>query len=179
MNPGSEELERLISRHLDGECTPAEAEYFRDLLANDRAVRARYHAARELDVLLRAAMRSALVRRPARGTRAAGLQSRWVRTAALAAAAGLAALVWLHPSQRSQPGGRRTAEAGSVSSWFTPAPATPDIVEPVPVSYERPALRVRGTERNWIIVPGRDAGRYLVIEVDHVRTHVISVHRDF
>lgn len=178
MSPGSDELERLISRHLDGECTPAEAEYFRDLLANDRTVRARYHAARELDVVLRAAMRSALGR-PTRGTKAAGLQSGWVRTAALAAAAGLAAVVWLHPSPRSESGARRTAEAGAVSSWFAPAPATPDIVEPVPVSYERPALRVRGTERNWIIVPGRDAGRYLVIEVDHVRTHVISVHRDF
>lgn len=178
MSPGSDELERLISRHIDGECTPAEAEYLRDLLANDRTVRARYHAARELDAVLRAAMRSALGR-PARGTNAIGLQSRWVRTAALAAAAGLAALVWLHPSQRPEPGGRRTAEAAAVSSWFAPAPATPDIIEPMPVTYERPALRVRGTERNWIIVPGRDAGRYLVIQVDHVRTHVISVHRDF
>lgn len=178
MSPGSEELERLISRHLDGECTPAEAEYLRDLLANDRVARARYHAARELDALARVAMRTALGR-PAGVAGAARFRSRGLRGAALAAAAVLAALVWLHPPQGPVSSGDRSVATAAAPSWFAPAPATPDIIESIPVSYERPALRVQGTQQNWIIVPGRDAGTYLVIEVEQVRTHIIGVHRDF
>jgi hypothetical protein len=52
-------------------------------------------------------------------------------------------------------------------------------VEPLPPGYERPELRLRGTQRDWIVIPGDQPGTYLVIQVDHVRTHVIGVHRDF
>jgi hypothetical protein len=54
-----------------------------------------------------------------------------------------------------------------------------DMIEPLPTAYERPELRVRGTQRDWIVLPADEPNTYLVIEVNHVRTHVIGVQRDF
>jgi hypothetical protein len=89
-------------------------------------------------------------------------------------------MAWLHPTQRTtNPEPTRLAQAASIGSWFAPATPQGDAVEALPSAYERPELRVRGTEREWIVIPGQEPGSYLVIEVDHVRTHVIGVHRDF
>ena len=52
-----------------------------------------------------------------------------------------------------------------------PAGAQPgDAVQELPVAFERPQLSLRGTQRDWIVIPGREPGSYMVIEVDRVRT---------
>lgn len=178
MSPRSDDLERLFSRSLDGECTSAEADFLRDLLANDRDARAAFREMQDLDVNLRIAMREALGR-PTGGSLGRASRVRAARAVALAAAAVLAAVVWLHPTDRTVPQAGNPTQASAAGSWFAPISPARDTVEPVPVSYERPALRVRGTQRNWILVPGEQPGTYLVIEVERVRTHVIGVHRDF
>lgn len=176
MTYDTDKLEHLLSRHLDGECTPQEEQLLRSLVRREPEVRARLKDYERLDREVGDALRAALGRTP----RAAGI--RWTRigrNVVVAAAACLAAAAWLQPRlapRRPGAGGTQQASAGS---WFAPAASEGDTVEPTPPGYERPEVRLRGTQRDWIVIPGDEPGTYLVIEVDHVRTHVIGVHRDF
>lgn len=171
-----DKLEHLLSRHLDGECSPQEEQVLRSLLRHEPAMRARLRDYERLDRQIGDALRAALGRAP-RVSR-----SPWARLGRgviVAAAACLAAAAWLQPRlSPTGPGASRTQQA-SVGSWFASAGPEVDTVEPTPPGYERPELRLRGTQRDWIVIPGDQPGTYLVIEVDHVRTHVIGVHRDF
>ncbi len=179
MTPGFDDrLERLLSRHLDGECTPEEQQLLRSLARRDREVHAWLEEQRRLDRAVGDALRRAL-NRPARP---AVLQAPWPRIAkslAVAVAACLAALAWLQPRLPAAPPRPDRPQQASMASWFAPAAPPSDTVEPLPSGYERPELRLRGTQRDWIVIPGDEPGAYFVIEVNHVRTHVIGVHRDF
>lgn len=178
MNDTTNNLERVFSRYLDGECTPAERDQLESLLSQDAEVRELFEDYRDLDQQVGEALRAALGRAPRRPP----ARLYWVRLGkglAVAAAASLAAITWLHSTQSTTrtPGpGSRTAQA---ASWFAPLTPATDVVQPVPSAYTRPELRVRGTQRDWIVIPGDRPGEYLVIEVDRVRTHVIGVHQDF
>jgi len=174
-----EQLERLISRELDGECTRAERKHLRQVLDRQPDVRARYEEMHAVDRAARDALRHALGR-SSETLRLAARRPGWMRGLLVAVAAGLATLVWLHPGQR---GGRvpasparPRAEAG-LTAWRPTSPR--DVVEPVPAAYERPELRWRGTQREWIIIPGDGPNVYMLIEMDQVRTHIIGVHRDY
>jgi anti-sigma factor RsiW len=179
MTDGSDSLERRFSRYLDGECTAGEHQRLKSLLRADPRARASFEQYRSLDRQVGDALRMALGRWPQTVPKRT-LWARVGRGLAVAAAACLAAMAWLHPAQRTtNPGPTRPAQAASIGSWFAPAAPQGDAVEALPSAYERPELRVRGTEREWIVIPGQEPGSYLVIEVDRVRTHVIGVHRDF
>ncbi len=172
----TDKLEHLLSRHLDGECSPQEKQVLRSLLRREPEARARLEDYERLDQAVGAALQAAMGRTP----RSFGRPwARVGRGVVVAAAACLAAAAWLQPRlSPSDPGASRTQQA-SAGSWFAPATLEGDTVEPTPPGYERPEVRLRGTQRDWIVIPGDRPGTYLVIEVDHVRTHVIGVHRDF
>ena len=178
MNLESDKLERLLSRHLDGECTPAEEQLLRTLLRREREARTLLDEYRSLDEQVGDALRQALGRL-ARLRVVRGKWARVGRSVAVAVAACLAALAWLQPRLPPTRPGPNQPQQASAASWFAPAAPEGDTVEPLPPGYERPELRLRGTQRDWIVIPGDQPGTYLVIEVDHVRTHVIGVHRDY
>ena len=174
-----EKLEHLITRYLDEECSADDRQLLESLLHHDAEVRALFDDYRRLDRCVgdavRAALAPTLAVHPVRTAR-----FRFSKTLTVAAAACLATLVWLQPTTTPRgPGKHGPHQAALAGSWFAPNTPQADAVEPVPSAYERPELRLRGTQRDWIVIPGNEPGTYMVIEVDHVRTHVIGVHRDF
>jgi hypothetical protein len=184
MSPSLEQVERLITRYLDGECSPDERELMDRLMSEDAEVRTLFEEYEVIDREIRLAVRQAL----SRGGRRAPLRSRWRRAGkalAVAAAACLALLAWLRQGQQPAPAaGNGAHQAGAVHAnraGGSPLPAdlAGDMIRTLPPAYERPELRVRGTQRDWIVIPGERSGTYLIIEVDRSRTHHIGVHRDF
>lgn len=175
MSEGSHRLEHLLWRYLDGECTPEERELVEGLAREDRQVRTALASCRRLDLLVGEALHGAVGRSAYRAA-ARTWRARVGRGVAVAVAACLAALAWLYPGT----GGRDadTARAAQGSWFMTPAPQL-DAAAPLPSAYVRPELRLRGTARDWIVIPADEPGRYLVIEVERVQTHVIAVHRDY
>jgi anti-sigma factor RsiW len=177
MTHDTDNLEHLFARHLDGECSPQEEQVLRSLLRRQPELRAQLRDYARLDREIGDALR-ATMGRPSR----VSPSSPWARIGRgvlLAAAACLAAMAWLQPRlSPNHAGANRTRQAG-MASWFAPAAPEGDTIEPTPPGYERPEVRLRGTHRDWIVIPGDQPGTYLVIEVDHVRTHVIGVHRDY
>ena len=180
MTRGSDRLEHLFSRHIDGECTPEECRLLEALLRDDPEARQLYEDYRQLDEQFGTALQQAWAA-PVRARRPRPLWVRIGRNALVAVAASVAALLWLQPTRPSTPTprGKHPVQAAASTGWFAPAPQHPDVVEPVPGVYERPQLRVGGTQRDWIVVPGDEPRQFMVIEVNRVRTHVIVVHQDF
>lgn len=182
MSPEADKLEHLFSRAIDGEASAADRELLAALLKSDARMQALFNEYRSLDRAAGEALRQAAGRRP-RVVTLGGFWRRSGRTLLVAAAAGLAAVLWLQPMEQHWDGRAETApqQAGSVSmpSWFVPSVPRGDVIEPVPTAYERPELRVRGTERNWLLIPGDRPGEFFVIEANRVRTHVIVVQQDF
>ena len=176
-----DDLERLFSRYLDGECTAQERQRLHTTLRTDAAARAEFEAYRELDRAVGQAMRQAMGRTepaPAWWT----VRFRLATGLTLAAAACVALFLWLRPlgpGNHVPPPGSGTSQAAAIPSWFVAPGPQGDEVGPAPAAYERPELRVRDTRRHWLVVPAPEPGRYLIIEVDRVRTHVIGVHQDF
>lgn len=176
MSRESERLEHLISRCLDDECSPQERELLDNLVDHDPQTRALYDEYSNLDRAIGAALHTAMDRVPARPP----LRVWWspaARLATVAAAACLAAMAWVQPFMAAP--GSHDARPQQAASWFAPLVPAGDAVQELPLGFERPQLGVRGTQRDWIVIPGREPGSYLVIEVDRVRTHRIAIHRDF
>ena len=175
MNTPSEHLERLFTRNLDGECTPAERRQLDDLLRENPQVRADFENYRRLDELVGHAVRDAMGARPK--TIQMPAWRRVARLAGLAAAACLAAAAWLYPGNPPQKANSDASQATMLGSWFAPVAADP--VEAVPVEYERPGVRERGTRRDLIVIPGDEPGTYMVIELEHVRRQPSGAPQDF
>ncbi len=179
MNQSSEQLERLISRLLDDESTPAQRRELRAMTRSSPAAQALFEEYAALDREAGCAMRQALGRtltlRPASGP--------WVRFGrliAVAAAACLAAGVWLGAPGGKSANSRGRTERASSTGWFAPGQTGDQAAEPVgPSDYERPHVRLRNTQRDWIVIPGSRPNEYLLIEVDRVQTRVIGIKRDF
>ncbi len=187
MNPPNERLEHLFSRYLDGECDPAEARLLESLLDEHADVRAAFDEYRRFDAAIGDAMRLALGRAPAtdtlaRAARGAATPKLWLyygRYAAVAAAAVVALATWLRPPHAQTAGGRENGKLQQAASWFAaPQPAV-DSVEQLPRAFERPEVGLRGVQRDFLVVPGDRPGTYMVVEVDHVRTHAVRLHQDF
>ena len=183
MTAGNDRLEHLFSRVIDNEATPAERALLESLVREHPHVRSSFDDYRRLDDAFGAALRAA-AGTPGRQT--IPVRVRWWtragQAAAVSVAACLAVAAWLHPRPPGTgPVSKPLQRAGAVApaSWFAPPPARADVVEPVPVMYERPAVKVRGIERRWLIVPGDEPGVFRVIQVERVRTHAIPVERDF
>jgi ferric-dicitrate binding protein FerR (iron transport regulator) len=173
------ELERLISRYLDDEATREQRRRLRQIERSDPAAAARVDEYASLDREVGRALRQAMGRSHAfPRTRSPGL--RLVLGPAIAAAACLAMMLWLGAPRLSQSGSTdKTRQAGS---WFSrPAAASPsaETDQPFMQSFERPRLRVRDTNSDWILVPGARPGEFMIIEVNRVRTRAIAIQNDF
>lgn len=168
-----EPIERLITRVLDGEASPAEAARLDALRQADPDVRALYDETARLDALLGSSLRAALeppacpvIRFPRRGERI-------TRYVVGTIAAAIAALAWLQPVRPPEPAGLPLVQAGMNKPQILG-----DVIEPLPSSFETPELRIRGTEREWILIPADQPGLYWVIEVDRERTQIVPLKSD-
>jgi anti-sigma factor RsiW len=174
--PQHDDLERLISRCLDEECTPQEHRTLNARLRRDPSAAALFeeHSAldREVGHALRRALRHTSVR-----PRALPLWERAARICVVAAAACLAMLFWLRPG-----GETSVQQAGVVPgapSWFASPPTVRDALIESPERFDRPQIRVGQPDINWIVVPSDKPGEFLVIEVNRVLTRTVHIHQDF
>ena len=181
MRPGSEELDRLITRFLDEEADTIERRKLSALERTDPEIAALVEEYVTIDREVAGAMRHAL----GRGFMLPRRRSAWVyvrQLTGLAAAAALTLFVWIgmprHPANANGP-----AQAGS-ASWFQPA-AHPqqelphDEFRPDAQWFDRPHEAVRDRAREWIIVPGERPGEYMIVEVNRVQTRAVTIQRDF
>lgn len=176
MSETSDQLERLISRFLDDECSPGERRELNAALRSDPNARALYEETAALDREVGHAMRAALGRTLKPQT-TRGVWPRIGRVVALAAAACLVLMVWLAPPRTDN--GKLAGPVQNGGSWFaSPAPAAGELQVEKPL-YDRPALRLRHTQRDWIIIPGKQPNEYLLIEVDRVQTRFKGIQEDF
>lgn len=187
-----ENLDRLISRFLDEECSDEERRQLNDELDRDPLARSRFdeYAAldREAGTALRWVMSSA---DPVAMTDSAAPQAGrllslqryrpWLHWAAGAAAAVLGLLAWLQPPRPDGAGNGNGIQLGKagMSSWFAPPPDNPESFLPVPAAYERPQYRIEQTQREWIMIPAETPGQFYLIQVDRRRTHGIALQSEF
>ncbi len=177
----SPELERLITRYLDREATVRERRELHARMQSDPAVAALVAEAADLDREIGRAMRAALGRPAEATSKPRSLWRRIGQLGTLAAAAALILAVWTSPLRMAATTDRPLTQQAGVApagSWF--APVTPrDVVREVNPSYERPQLRLRSTERNWLIIPADRPGEYLLIEMDQIQTQSVLLESDF
>jgi hypothetical protein len=182
------ELERLMSRVLDGEASECEARALQDAMASNAEIRAEFETLRELDLHARAALQLLAAtdpfRNPIRETSQSGRRPVRVYTLgwsglALAACLGLFAWSvgldkWLTPPEDKQDNRAR----GSLVQRPRPPVADEFLTDAPPLS-DRPQVSLRDTERRWLVVPDKVARNYVLIEVRLERMHAINVFADF
>lgn len=175
------ELDRLITRCLDEEAAPQERRRLKRLMRRDPEVAAVVEETFALDREAGAAMRSALGRTVPFGSLHRVRPGWFAQATWFAAAACLLLAAWvLGPNSAPVSLTGSVAQAGPAqASWFAPLTPRDSIKQDVNPAYEQPQVRVRATDRNWIIVPGDSAGEYLLIEVDRVKTRGIALQTDF
>lgn len=175
MSDPTHDLERLISRYLDDECTRPERRELNARLRHDPHAAALFEEHAALDREVKHALRAALRHTPER-RRPLPLWERTARVVVVAAAACLAVMFWLAPPHK--PGTSEPAQAGA-GSWFANLPTTGDTFVERPERFNRPVNWVGKPEGRWIIVPSDRPGEYLVIEVNRVLTRRVHVQQDF
>lgn len=176
MSEPTHDLEHLISRCLDEECTSRERRELNARLRRDPEATARFEEHSALDREIKHALRSALGHAPARH-RPLPLWERAARTFALAAAACLALALWFAPAKQTMPrDGQPPTQAGS---WFASLPTAGDTLVDSPSGLYRPHIQLRQPDTNWIVIPSDTPGEFLVIEVNRVRTKTIQIQKDF
>lgn len=174
----SAELDRLISRFLDDECSADERRVLRRTLRDDPAAAALYEEYTALDREVGHAMRSALGRHTDRPVGRS--VRRWLsQLVGLAAAASLVALVWVEGPRRGASEKGPAHAASHSNGWFRTNGLGIDSTRPNSLAYDRPHIPVHQTARDWILIPGEHPGEFMVIEVDRVRTRAIGIHEDF
>lgn len=171
-----EQLERLISRVLDGEASPAEQAQLDAARRADPQAQALWNDTQRIDDLVGAAVRDEMS--PPAPIIQFPRHYRAARFVVGAIAAGIAMLAWLHPLAPA-PDRQKMPQPRPVQAGLTGAPANADVIEPLPSSYERPEVRVRGTAKDLILIPADQPGLYWVVEVDHEQTHVVPLGSDF
>ncbi len=175
MSDPSHDLEHLISRYLDNECTRRERRELNAELSRDPESAALFeeHAAldREVKHALRATLRHTPVRR-----RPLAPWEQAARVVVVAAAACLAVMFWFAPP--NEPQTPTPAQAG-VQSWFASPPTAGDAFVERPERLNRPINWVGKPETKWIVVPSDQPGEYLVIEVNRVLTRYVHIQQDF
>lgn len=189
MRTPSENLEHLISRYLDDEAGPEDRRALDAALREDLKAQALFDESVSLERELRAALRAAGRRAGCvYPTVARRRRLGWGGLAALGMAASLAAAFWIFPiARQTQNGGQGGTHAGqntswggqNGSSWFAPPPAPGDSFVAEPPAAAAPHIRIEDTEREWIVVPGRRAGEFLIVEVKHIRAQRVRIERDF
>jgi len=176
MDRQTNDIERLISRWLDGEATAEERRRFKQIVRDDPAARELMRKTVAVDRAVSQAMYRAL--RPQLQPATTKLRIRLAQLGGFGVAAGLLLALWLvHEQPRN--GVRLAGPAQASVSWFAPPTAAADRIAPVEPADERPQVQVRDTQRDWIIVPGCEPGEYLLIAIDRVRTRAVRIERDF
>ncbi|MBK9127090.1 MAG: hypothetical protein IPM13_04745 [Phycisphaerales bacterium] len=179
MNTDREQLEHLITRVLDGEATATERAALHRRLDADPLAKRLFEEHRALDALAGEALRAAAGRSASR-RQLQFIQLPWVRYGLGAVAAAAAILIWLSPQHRLESPAREAApEHASVANWLRPGAFTADVVAPLPASFERPQVKVRGSQQDYIVLPADQPGTYWIIEVDREQTHAIRIYRDY
>jgi len=178
MSGTSNELERLISRFLDGESDAVERAALNQKLRSDPAARALYEEHAALNREVGQALRQAL----GRTIDIRGGRSPWQRVGRLVAtavAAGVALAMWWGMPRSDKPADRTSRLAAQSGGWGqTPAGWDEAVWQDEPV-FDRPQVQQRATQRNWIVIPSGRPDEYLVIAVDQVRTRSIGVDADY
>lgn len=173
-------LERLVSRYLDQECSDEERRELQALVRRDADAASFLDEYVDLDREINYSLRRATGRAPVRRHVVTGW-ARLRRTLALGVAAAIAVFLWYSPalrqdvSQSPAASGRQATSA----SWFAPPPKVGDVLVDDAVRFERPQVRLEKDDSNWIVVPGERPGEFLVIEVKHVRSRTIPLQDDF
>ena len=183
-------LDHLFTRELDGQTTPDERDLLDRLRGEYPHVKQEFASLQRLDHAVGDALRLAA----GKPRHMIPLRRRWSRFGKgliVTAAAGIAAMAWLgqqpkatDPLNSVMRNGQNSQQAAlvggpSMPSWFAPPAPQIDTVEPMPAAYVRPELRVRGTQRDWLVIPGKQRGVYFVVEIERVGTQVFGVHQDF
>jgi hypothetical protein len=171
----SDNLERLVSRYLDGECSREERKQLKAMLRRDSAAEDFFEETAALDRELGRAMRQSLGRTLVIRRR----PPLWVRVSRVAGLSAAACLAWVvlrtpQPDTAGQSDPARVQRA----SWFAPQPTAADSMAAQPES-ERPQVRMDKMDRRWIVVPGDTPGEFLVVEVKRVKTRTFPVQEDF
>jgi len=176
MSEAEHDLERLISRCLDDECTPAERRALNAQLRRDASAAALFEEHSALDREVKQALSRGL-RRPVAGRRVRSLRERVARICVVAAAACLALLFWIEPDRQTS--SQHAGMAPQSPSWFASPPTMGDTLIEQPVRFDRPQIRVGKPDVGWILVPSDTPGEFLVIEVNRVLTRTVHVQYDF
>lgn len=171
----SDNLERLVSRYLDGECTPEERKQLKAMLRRDSTAEDFFEETAALDREFGRAMRQSLGRTLIIRRRL----PLWARVSRVAGFSAAACLAWLvlrtpQPDTLAPTDPARPQRA----SWFAPQPVAADSLAQQPQS-ERPQVRMDKMDRHWIVVPGDTPGEFLVVEVKRVKTRTVPVQEDF
>ena len=170
----SDNLERLVSRYLDGECTPEERKQLKAMLRRDSAEDF-FEETAALDREFGRAMRQSLGRTLVVRRRT----PLWVRISRIAGLSAAACLAWLVLRSPTQPSATLSDRPQPQrASWFAPQPTAADTLAEQPVS-ERPQVRMDKMDRHWIVVPADTPGEFLVVEVKRVKTRTVPVQEDF
>jgi anti-sigma factor RsiW len=178
MSEGIQDIERLISRYLDGECTSAERRELEDRTRRDPAAAELLEEYAALDRQFHSALRETLLR-PAARPRPVPLWERGARVGILAVAACLAVLLWFSPSNRTTERGPAKATVHPNSSWFAVPPNAGDALVERSVQPDRPASWVGKPETDWIVIPTEKKGEFLVIQVDSIEASNLREPQDF
>ena len=178
MSDPTHDLERLISRYLDDECTPQQRRELNARLQRDARAAALFEEHAALDREIKHVLRSALRRAPDRSA-ALPLWERTARVFVVAAAACLAIMFWFaSPREPASPGTEASAQT-SVQSWFASPPSAGDTLVERPERFNRPVNWVGRPRTEWIVVPSGKPGEYLVIEVDRIPMRSTRDRQDF
>jgi len=169
------EIERLISRFLDDECSEAERRTLKTTLRRDPAAALFLDESQDLDREMNYALRAAMGRSPLR-RRAVPLWSRVGRWVGVGIAASVALVLWLSPSASPE---RGVGERRHASSWFAPIPNPGDTFVDEAKEFERPRTYLDGSQREWIVIPSDRRGEFLIVEVKRSNRCTIQIQRDF
>lgn len=178
MSDPTRDLERLISRCLDDECTANERRELNLRLHRDPGAAALYEEHAALDREVKHALRTALGHRPARPA-VLPLWERTARVFVLAAAACLALLFWFAPPREWTAHDTEASAQTGVQSWFASPPTAGDTFVERPQQFDRPVDWVGKPRTKWIVVPSDTPGEFLVIEVNRMVTRSTRVPQDF
>jgi anti-sigma factor RsiW len=177
MSEPTHDLERLISRHLDHEATPAERRELNARLRREPESAALYEEYSALDREVGYALRSTRDR-PSCRHRPLPLWERTARVFVVAAAACLAVMFWFNADRTRAPAGR-PLDVRQAGSWFAPLPSVGDTLVERPERFNRPEIQVRKPRTNWIVIPSETPGEFLVVEVNRVLTRTVHIQHDF